>query len=403
MTQVEALPPFDFGSLAPSVLRPLAGRFVLPWARISCPTCHASFHPGKTAFRCIAEPAACPPEFDHVAQRHFGQGEPPLLPHAVPAGRGIGARLLARVMPPRRSACDLCGTSSDHRLCPECHAPLPRGLGAIDVLPIVVAGTVASGKSTWLAVLTERLEGGAGAAAGAAFWPDSDWAERRIRQFYRDPLFAQGQTLPATRPANKDGRVLEPLFQRFDLRKGRSALLALHDSSGADLASDAGAAAYSGAVARASGIVFLIAPEDLPEFGGNATAATAALGRIVTLLEQAERTSQNGIIDVPIAVVLTKLDRIAPTLPQGLDMLQPGDPTLIGEAPASDEVEAYISAWRGGAIPTLVRTRFAKHAFFAASALGREPQGGVTDTPKPFRAEEAMLWLLAAGGRMVHP
>lgn len=401
MTQVEAVPPFDFGSLAPNLLRPLSGRVVKPWAKIACPACHAAFHPAKVAFRCVAEPAVCPPEFDRIAAKRLGAGEPPLLPHAILPKRGIAAAGLARIVPPRQASCDLCGTSSDHRLCPACHAPLPRSLGQVDVLPIVTAGTTASGKSTWLAVLTERLESGAGAAAGAAFWPDGEAAERRLRQFYRDPLYAQGHALAPTGAADKDGRVLEPLYQRFDLRKGRSALLALHDSSGRDLASDAGALSYAGAVGLSAGIAFLVAPEDLPEFGGNPSAMAAALGRLISMLEAAGRKTKDGLIDVPIAIVLTKLDRIAPRLPEGVDMLAQGDPTAVGQALASDEIEAYLSAWGGGAVPTLVRTRFAKFAFFATSALGREPQGEIVEAPRAFRVEEALLWLLAAQGRLV--
>lgn len=400
MTQVEALPPFDFGSLAPSLLKPLAGRVTTPWATISCPTCHARFHPAVAAFRCVGEPAACPPEFDRIAGRRLGPGEPPLLPRAVPPQGGLVRRAASRIVPPQRASCDLCGTVTDHRLCPACHAPLPRCLGGVDVLPIVVAGVAGAGKSTWLAVLTERLEGGAGASVGAAFWPESDWAERRLRQTYRDPIFVQGRALAETRPAAKDGRVLEPLFERFDVREGRSALLALHDSSGTDLATDAGAAAYAAAIAASAGIVFMVAPEDLPEFGGDATAAAAALGRIVSALEAAGRAGPSGGFDVPIAIVLSKLDRFASGLPEGVDMLASADPSQVGHAPASDEVAAYLAAWRGGAIPALVRTRFARHAFFSVSALGRAPVGDAVEPPKSFRAEEPLLWLLAAMGRL---
>ena len=400
MTQVEALPPFDVGSLAPNILRPLAGRLATPLTRLVCPTCRAKFHPAAVAFRCAGEPAACPPEYDRVAGARLGGAEPPLLPHAVPPQGGTLRRIGARFLPPRRVACDLCGTQTDHRLCPACHAPLPRSLGAVDVVPILVAGTTGSGKSTWLGTLSEKLESGAGAIAGAAFWPESDWAERRLRQFYRDPLYAQGRPLRPTPPVAKDGSVLEPLFERYDQRKGRGALLALHDTSGADLASDAGVAPYGGAIAAARGVVFLIAPEDLPEFGGNAQASTAAFGRIVSVLEAAGRARPDGSFELPVALVLAKLDRVQPSLPEGVDMLAPADPSAVGSAPASDEVSAYLAAWQGGAIPALLRARFPNHAFFAASALGRPPIGETVEPPRPFRVEEPMLWLLAAMGRL---
>jgi len=403
LTQVEAFPPFDVGSLAPNILRPFAGRVATPMTRLVCPTCHAKFHPAAVAFRCTGEPAVCPPEYDRVVGARLGAGEPPLMPHAVPPQGGLLRRIGARVLPPRRVACDLCGTQTDHRLCPACHAPLPRSLGAVDVLPIVVAGTTGAGKSTWLAALADRLEGGAGAAAGAAFWPESDWAERRLRQFYRDPLYAQGRALRPTPSAAKDGAVLEPLFLRYDQRQGRGALLALHDTSGADFASDAGAAIYAQAIAGAGGLVFLIAPEDLPEFGGNAQASAAAFGRIVAALEAAGRARPDASFDLPVALVLAKLDRMQPSLPEGIDMLAPADPGAIGLAPASDEVAAYLAAWHGGAVPALLRARFPNHACFAASALGRAPNGDIVEPPRPFRVEEPMLWLLAAMGRMRVP
>jgi hypothetical protein len=92
-----------------------------------------------------------------------------------------------------------------------------------------------------------------------------------------------------------------------------------------------------------------------------------------------------------------------PSLPEGIDMLAPADPGAIGLAPASDEVAAYLAAWHGGAVPALLRARFPNHACFAASALGRAPNGDIVEPPRPFRVEEPMLWLLAAMGRMRVP
>ncbi|MBM3557574.1 MAG: hypothetical protein FJX47_18705 [Alphaproteobacteria bacterium] len=372
----------------------LRGRFTSPFAEVACPSCFARFHLAAAPFRCAAEPVVCAPEGDTLLGRFLGLAEAPQLGRVVQPGGGVPSRLLGRIAPPRRAQCDACGTTTDKRLCPACHATLPRSLGRADFLPVPVIGAPASGKSTLIAGAAARIEGGAGAPWRLAAWPDGDDIARRLRNAYRDPLFVTKRVLPRSNSIADDPGLRHPLAFRVET-PGLASLLGLYDTAGGDFADDAGTERYAAVLREAAALILVVDPRDLPAFGGRIEDAARPALRVLNLLETLGRAAPGGRVDLPTAVVLAKLDRVADRLPDGVEMLRPV------EVPggASSEVAAFLAAWGAGGLTALMRAKFADCAFFAASALGDEPRGDSVEGAVPFRAEEPLLWLLARLGR----
>jgi hypothetical protein len=261
------------------------------------------------------------------------------------------------------------------RVCPACGQAVPRQYVEGRPKVVAVVGAVGSGKSTWLASairfvakghLDDRLPGTSLDVLG----------EKSRLRHGRDGVLVADTVLPRD-PGP------EPLLVSLRVRpRARAVVIAFYD----------GADGTAECLAHADGLVLVVEPRAAPGDAG------------ITGLAEAVRSARglrpDARINLPLAVVLTKLDTV-------WDMVDPGSPLLrpvprAGGYAVSDSVDvhhettAWLGRWNGTELVQGVRTAFRRHRCFAATALGDRADG--RREPVPHRVEDPLLWLLAEFG-----
>jgi hypothetical protein len=129
------------------------------------------------------------------------------------------------------------------------------------------------------------------------------------------------------------------------------------------------------------------------------------VNRLAELLRERRGLSPGKRIDTPLAVVLAKIDTLTDLLPAHSPLRRAGE--HLGYYDESDgllvheEVAAWLSRWYGEEFVTTVANNFATYRYFAASALGAEPETKVrlrASRVNPIRVEDPLLWILGRFG-----
>ena len=300
--------------------------------------------------------------------------------------------------------CDICHRPASQELCPFCHGPIPddsdRGSNIIAVL-----GASKSGKSHYTASLIEVLQSAYCAEYGARMTsavPRTD----EVFDILRDRLREGDDKVPCTS---------EPMVYYISRSEGdvvRTHTLAFFDTAAADLESEGRMQAVStgNLVAGAAGLLFLVDPLSFPKVRellrlppAPSVDYAGRLNEIAdTILLRNHLHRKN--VDIPLAVVLTKVDALMHTAPEPeADSILFGPESSINIPRArglydennlmqiSVEVEEYLRRIAGQDFINAV-DRFRPHAYFAASALGHE--ASPHSIPAPFRVEDPMIWMM---------
>ncbi|MEV0623017.1 hypothetical protein AB0I81_57535 [Nonomuraea sp. NPDC050404] len=304
------------------------------------------------------------------------------------------------------------------RVCPQCHNDLPGGYANMHGRIIALVGPKTSGKSTYTTILVRELR----TRVGNAFDSAVNVMDDRTAAEYADRerrLYDEGQLPAATAPAGTD--LVYPLLFRFTLRvrrflrtRSRSSSLVFFDTAGEDLETADSTARHVHYLAEADGIILLVDPlqfgpvrdalngrvTDMPKQGTPPDRIVAIIGQ---LIRDRRNRSGGSRLDIPLAVALTKVDLLPPLLDEGSRLLRcawhDGALDRADLREVDDEVRAHLQDWDEGALRRQVEADFSRHAFFALSALGGEPdmQDHGKTTPKggirPIRPEDPVLWL----------
>ncbi|QFZ18628.1 P-loop NTPase family protein [Saccharothrix syringae] len=242
---------------------------------------------------------------------------------------------------------------------------------------VAVVGAAGSGKSTWLASVVRRVAKGHLDDRFPGMSLDVLGEKSRLRHERDRVLVAETVLHRATGP--------EPLLVSLRVRsRARAVVIAFYDSADAAAANPA----------HADGLVLAVEPGAVP--------GDAGITRLADAVRAARGLRPHCPIDLPLAVVLTKLDTV-------WDMVDPGSPLLrpvprTGGHAVSDSVDvhhettAWLGHWNRTDLIRGVRTAFRHHRYFAATALGDRADG--RREPVAYRVEDPLLWLLAGFGAM---
>ncbi|MCL1811379.1 MAG: ATP/GTP-binding protein [Methanomassiliicoccaceae archaeon] len=317
--------------------------------------------------------------------------------------------------------CDICKKPVYKRLCPSCHNPIPQGAEEEGSNVFVLLGPKGVGKSHYIAVLINQLRNSFSPEFGATMSPATDRTTLKYRDMYYKRLYEEGRKLAPTQSFEESRESREPMIYYLRFLEGDSPrvyTLAFFDTAGEDLDSTGKMMGLNlnSFISRASGIVFLVDPlqipyintrirmDNKPPAGGN---VANMLSDITNIIRTNNALKMKDQIQIPLAVVLTKADVLmkAPENDEESSILFGMNSSLYIEREKgkydrtnfeqiSAEIEEYMRrAVSKGFVQTV--KEFKEHSYFAVSALGSNPTGSVLSRGiSPMRVEDPFIWLL---------
>ena len=317
--------------------------------------------------------------------------------------------------------CNICKKPAYKRLCPSCHNPIPQGAEDDGSTVFVVLGPKGVGKSHYIAVLINQLRNSFSPEFGATMSPATDRTTLRYREMYYKRLFEEGRKLSPTLSYEESKESREPMIYYLRFLDGNSPkvyTLAFFDTAGEDLdsADKMMNLNLNSFISRASGIVFLVDPlqipyintrirmDNKPSTGGN---VANMLSNITNIIRTNNALKLKESLDIPLAVVLTKCDVLmkapendeersilfGPNSSMNIDR-ERGKYDRTNFEQISVEIEEYMRRAVSKAFVQTVK-EFKEHSYFAVSALGSNPTGNVlTRGISPMRVEDPFIWLL---------
>jgi GTPase SAR1 family protein len=415
-----------------------------PLRRVRCPFCFERFPAFTAHLRC--DNHDCKTDFTRMV-------DDPILTHALNGKRAASVavaalrgpwwveprsdrrrgfrRYLDWLLLPESVECQKCGRAATLRLCPRCHSPLPDAAVKLGAGHIAVFGPQSVGKTTYVTVLIHELDHRAGPEQGFVLDPLTDEVRDRYEREYHEPTyggsrFGIGEDLGSDGPSFRHSHsatpsletnrgVLQPLVFRLTRRgkngrgPSKSALLSFFDTAGEDWEMNVdllrSEARY---LSEARGLVFLLDPLRIRAVAHDPRITLTEKERRVPAadyLADARKLAtffRRTPVDVPLAIVLNKLDRWGRLLPESTRLYEwatgvpdPNEPGL--DAMVSDEVESILRHWGASGFLEYIDLTFPNHRFFACSALGdaaTEREDQAQPLPTPLLVERPVLWLL---------
>lgn len=387
---------------------------------ITCPYCFTAVPRPRIAFRCLGRSGngvGCAPVLDEKLAEYTGSTAGASLPPVFEASGRKG-----------RAHCPDCGRPTGRRVCPECHNPLPAAYCDSPGRIVALVGAKNAGKSTYIAVLLHELMHRVGGELDTSLVACDDRTIDRYRRDFSRPLFDQRRLLSTTPSAATSPR--EPLVylltrtrpSRWAGLTGRerndSLALVLFDTAGEDLRSRDVRDLHLRYLEAADAIIFLIDPLELP--GSRAAVTTApdappddpssepinVIARVSEALRQRHGVRAGEKLDVPVAVALTKIDALQPSMAKqsALHRARSGSGVLdLDDREAVDEqVRSLLHDWQAGQLDIYLRQHYAEYSLFGLSALGGAPREGKVGIGgiRPYRVEDPLLWLLHRFGML---
>jgi len=353
------------------------------------------------------------PEIDSKLQEYWGENAP-----------------VARVISPPQefvlsANCSNCKTASSKRICPHCHAELPRTIGEYKNFIIAIVGSKNTGKSNFVTVLIETLRREGRQKFGFFITAENEYSLTRYEDEFRKPIYEDSKALDSTASAFTDNRIRRPLLfnlrydkaaRRAPVPNSRMVTLSFFDSAGEDLKSEQVMAAVNRYIFKADCIIVLIDPLQFPQvrkrMGGDIrlpdsdSDGTRLINSIARLIRDGRGLAAGAKVDTPIAVTVSKAD----ILQKMDDVLDPGSPLLwdsnhSGGFDSADfeavgqDVETLITRLGGQPLLDEIHSSFSNVGFFVVSALGDFPDQDLNiHRLAPRRVIDPFLWLLQRRG-----
>jgi len=304
------------------------------------------------------------------------------------------------------------GKMTTKRLCPFCHNDIPPGAGFAPSTIISFVGATQSGKSVYLTSLIHTLKTITAGNFQIFCTPINNDMGRKFKQTYEDPLI-ENNALPA--PTQKE-KQQEPFIFTFSFADTTlpEINIAFFDVAGEGLVDNAYMDIYAAHIRNSSGILFLTDPMQFRTVGRKValmngleytpTGVGEPTEVLSGLVEDYIYRQDNGVSQIPTALVLTKTDLLRPLCVEGEylgkdsrlfnNFTHKGALDLDEFLLIDEEVDGFLQ----GVDPNFrnaLKRRFAHLGFFGVSALGSHPDGiGRVTSFAPVRVDEPFLWLL---------
>lgn len=327
------------------------------------------------------------------------------------------------------AVCGSCGLKTKIRECPECKRRLPPLFGATDSKLFSVVGATSAGKTVFTSVLMKEWRDRIGAPFGSSVAP---FGRETVVRWGENVTRIYEQHLPDGTDAS--GRS-EPYIFLLDFERGSnrrsSVTLSFMDPPGEHYR-DGRVEQYERHIASADGIIVLLDPtimsgtagfvdpsqvQTAPSIGGGVDRPDNGVvvdnvkefirefrddgrdnrfGRFVNRV-----TGTRAKIDVPVAVVIAKIDAVEDGVGElGSHLGDVGHDGFYNAADAErvhQLVRGLLIDWDGTNIDTTLQAAFSNYRYFAASALGHPVQGNQANSVgvQPMRIADPLLWLLS--------
>ncbi|MDV2998282.1 MAG: hypothetical protein N4J56_007987 [Chroococcidiopsis sp. SAG 2025] len=375
---------------------------------ILCPFCFERTDAFKLLFRCIN--SRCPGQLEDKIYAEFqGLAMPPKMGLTfLPEKKGLG-RFLGNANNIREANCPTCQRETSKRACPKCHSELKYVGDNIDEKMIAVIGGRSSGKSSYIAVLINRLENEIGKNFNAGVLADSDRTRKRYEDGFYNRIFREKKTLVPTQSATTDSRVKTPMVFRVTFNNGgkRKAInIVLFDTAGEDMANTDIMSTEARYICEADGIIFLLdplqietvrelVPDNLPDRVPDAD-PTRIVERLYQLHEEKGKIKSGQNLTKPVAFTFSKSDALFSIIDPSSALHHSGE--HFGYLNLSDlqsvdtEIATYLEEWMGSIFKNKVK-HFDCYQYFAVSAFGKAPDGDRLDSISPLRVEDPLLWV----------
>lgn len=316
----------------------------------------------------------------------------------------------------------ICSKKCDQRyvaLCPNTQKTIPS-TAMNQSMSLALLGGRNSGKTNYIAVLVNEIRQRMSLPFSCAIMECDDSTRTRYQSYFYRNIYKENRPVDSTSTAKQDPLLYTLSFNQKGMfgNKLSSLFLPLYDTAGENMIDEETIARNADYIKAAGGIILLLDPFEIEEIADalkeqgitqkasdNAEKMEVILDRVISLLR---RGQNDKILDVPLAIVLTKLDLLT-----DYTGIIPSDSPLRYPS-AHLEMQGY-SMKEHNAIDSAVRSilspsqnfnnayqqlkSFKNASFFALSSFGCDPN--VSDLKKkmrPMRVLDPLLWLLAING-----
>lgn len=395
---------------------------------IACPYCFVPVDIRSVGFRCSGQPAAgnleCVEYPDPQREDILNDNKPVLPPvlRRTPSGQHVvddrERPLLETSALNSAVTCDRCQGRTSTAICVHCHSPLPAELtdGGIT---IGVVGARNSGKTVLLTMLdqqlmfkmAERFQVSIDHPGGTVGLAD------KLSSF-RGNMESRLELPPQTQASGGLHRQPPSVYRWKWLdgsgrsAKSRSRIISIYDTAGEDVA-NLSAAMGQHHLKSANAIMFVVDPFSFPENRyrarekgidpGNEQLTSDVLDGLSTVLSQSATAARgsNGKVDIPVAVVISKIDAFWDDFDAQSPLRRIAPPTPYFDEEESitahHHLEAMMREWGATSILNKLQAEFSQYRLFGVSALGEEPDysaGSLKSNVRPSRIADPLLWIL---------
>lgn len=357
-----------------------------PWRTVVCPHCHEKIHPGEC--RVVST----------VAYKNLPPGTP-----IHEATTGFFSR--AFVTPLSGPEYTRYGAV---RVCPRCDRTLPSNIERVKSYTIAIVGDSTSGKSHYIASCIHQLQQNQGykligynAIVGLGN-TDLTYNNEYYALVYQNKKKVQ-PTQAGIQP--------EPLIYEL-VFPGKSVNLLFYDASGEDMVNAGQMVQYGHYILNASAIIFLADPMAMPGVvpfvpdhikqlqPPRTLGAAQALNRIIYTFKQGRGLNQGDMVDIPIAITISKsdlLDFVEQTSNLPLFLKDATDSNRLDTGQfgvISQQVQDRLFRY-GDSVLIRASKMFTRSSFFAVSATGKSSDSNDEfQVIEPRRCLDPLLWVL---------
>jgi len=298
------------------------------------------------------------------------------------------------------------------RVCPYCYNDISQYAGFAPSVIISVVGADHVGKSTFLTALIHRLRTVTPRNFPVFCTSLNNEIGRKFKLEYEDPLISERLLLESAKNKNRH----EPIVFTFSFTDENKPEIniAFFDIAGDDIADTAYMDTYTAYIRNSSGVLFLTDPLQFTSVGqkimlkNNISVDTQFIAEdpsdvLNNMIGKHIHRQEDGVSNIPIAVVLTKTDLLEVLCNDGAymsknspifsDYTHKGFFNLTEFDNIDDDAYEFIAAVDTNFCNALKR-RFYNLGFFAVSALGSKPIGQKVASFSPMRVDEPFLWIL---------
>jgi GTPase SAR1 family protein len=377
---------------------------------ILCPFCFSKFSSADILFRC--NNISCPDRsIDKVYDSYQGMSSG-LIGRVFSPKISFFERNFNRSNLPREANCPACNRTTAKRICPICHFELMYDVGTSQEEIIAIIGGRSTGKSSYIAVLIQRLKNEIGADFNAAVMSIGDTTRNRYENDFYKPIFKDSKLIQATKSGGVDSLTKTPMIFRITIDnhgKRKAVNLVLFDTAGEDMRSIDLMSTEARYILHSDAIIFLLDPlqidavrqqlssVDIPPLIPDA-APIPIVERLYELHEKEFGMKPGDKITKPIAFTLAKIDVLFPIIDSSSVLNytsnHKGYLNLSDVQSVHTEISTYLQSWLGLNFNNLVKTHFQKYKYFGVSSFGKSPTNGRINAISPLRTEDPLLWIL---------